>query len=181
VSLRRILLVDDEPNIRFLLTAIFEQAGYAVDVAGDGLAALRQIQQCVPSLVITDLRMPNMNGFKLLAVIRTRFPELPTVAISGEFLALDVREGVLADVFFQNGNYEIPDFLDKISDLLDKPDQRASKTPSPSSPSLWAPANGAPPTLTCTDCLRSFPMEPSNGTTTSLKTICVFCGSQLEI
>jgi two-component SAPR family response regulator len=67
------------------LSAVLEQAGYVVDVAEDGFEALKRMQHRMPDLVITDLRMPNMNGFELLSVIRKRFPELPTIAISGEF------------------------------------------------------------------------------------------------
>jgi len=44
VDKKRILLVDDEPSIRFVLSAVLEQAGYAVDVAEDGFAALRALQ-----------------------------------------------------------------------------------------------------------------------------------------
>ena len=80
---QRILIVDDESSIRFVLKAVFEQEGYAVDVAEDGFAALRKLQSQMPDLVISDLRMPNMNGFELLSVLRTRFPHLPTIAISG--------------------------------------------------------------------------------------------------
>lgn len=105
MSQKRILIVDDEPSIRFLLSAVVEQADYTADVAEDGFSALRKIQESKPDLVITDLRMPNMNGFELLSVIRSRFPEIPTIAVSGEFLACTIDQGPLADAFFQKGNY----------------------------------------------------------------------------
>ena len=92
MSQKQILLVDDEPGVRFVLTAVLEQSGHTVDQAEDGLAALRKIQQRKPDLVITDLRMPNMNGFEPLFEIRTKFPEIPCVAISGEFLTVAARD-----------------------------------------------------------------------------------------
>ena len=114
----RILLVDDEPSIRVVLGAILEEAGYTVDVAEDGISALRKIESAVPDLLLTDLRMPNMNGFELLEIMRARLPHIPRVAISGEFLASDVEKAGTADLFFQKGNYSIVDFLASIRQLL---------------------------------------------------------------
>jgi CheY-like chemotaxis protein len=179
VTQRRILLVDDEPSIRFLLTAVLEQAGYAIDVAEDGFAALRKMQESMPDLVITDLRMPNMNGFELLSVIRHRFPCLPTIAISGEFLACQIDEGPLADAFFQKGNYSIPEFLARISSLLTGPVQRDRH--SDASP-LWRPTGDGPVMLTCAECLRSFPIDPCAGESPYPRTTdCIFCGARLQI
>jgi CheY-like chemotaxis protein len=148
-------------------------------VAEDGFIALRKIQQSMPDLVITDMRMPNMNGFELLSVIRTRFPELPTIAISGEFLAVHIEEGSLADAFFQKGNYSMPEFMGKIADLLSRPIKRKAKShPSP----VWAPTGDAPVMLTCTACLHSFPIDPCEGPTPYPKnTNCIFCGVQLDV
>ena len=114
----RILLVDDEPSIRVVLGAILEEAGYTVDVAEDGLSALRKIESAAPDLLLTDLRMPNLNGFELLEIMRARLPHIPRVAISGEFLASDVEKAGTADLFFQKGNYSIVDFLASIRELL---------------------------------------------------------------
>jgi CheY-like chemotaxis protein len=161
------------------LSAVLEQAGYAVDVAEDGFVALRKIQQTTPDLVITDLRMPNMNGFELLSVIRSRSPELPAIAISGEFLAVDVQEGMLADAFFQKGNYSLADFLGKISQLLSSP-RKSTKQPPAKAP-VWAPTGDAPVMLTCTKCLHSFPIEACEEATVPRQTDCIFCGTHLEI
>jgi CheY-like chemotaxis protein len=177
MSGKKILLVDDEPNIRIVLSAILEQAGYSVEAAEDGYAALRKMQASRPDLVITDLRMPNMNGFELLSVIRTRFPELPTIAISGEFLTVDAQEGPLADAFFQKGNYALPDFLARIADLLTAPRLRKAHPQAP----VWAPTGDAPVMLTCTSCLKSFPIELCDGTVTQRRTNCILCGEQLDI
>jgi CheY-like chemotaxis protein len=185
VNQNRILLVDDESSIRIVLSAVLEQAGYAVDVAEDGFAALRKIQQIKPDLVITDLRMPNMNGFELLFVIRTRFPGLPTIAISGEFLTAVAQQGPLADAFFQKGNYAVKDFLDKISELLATqrktvPEQPANPEHSVKSP-IWTPTGDSPVMLTCAKCLRSFPIDVCEGATTPKQANCIFCGTLLDI
>jgi CheY-like chemotaxis protein len=156
-----------------------EQSGYCVDVAEDGFEALRKIQQATPDLVITDLRMPNMNGFELLSVLRHRFPHMPTIALSGEFLASQIDEGALADAFFQKGNYSTPDLLGKISSLLSRPVKRDHK---PQTSPIWAPTGDAPVMLTCTECLRSFPIDPCAGPAPYPKhTDCIFCGARLEV
>lgn len=179
-SKKSILLVDDEPNIRLVLGAILEREGFAVSTAEDGFAALRAIQQARPDLVITDLRMPNMNGFELLSVLRARFPELPTIAISGEFLTIDVTQGPIADAFFQKGNYAIADFLERVSQLVENPRDSGSGCTIRSS-TLWTPVGDAPVMLTCTNCLHTFPIEPCEGHVQFKATNCIFCGSALEI
>lgn len=180
MSKNRILLVDDEPSIRLLLSTILESSGYIVDVAEDGFAALKQIQQTVPDLVITDLRMPNMNGFELLSVIRHRFPDLPTIAISGEFLACHIDEGPLADAFFQKGSYSIPEFLARIEALVGggsaRPTRKSRTT------AVWQPTGSGPVMLTCTECLRSFPIDPSGGRSPYPAEVdCIFCGARLHV
>lgn len=179
MSQKRILLVDDEPSVRAMIAAVLRQSGYLVDVAEDGFHALRQIQKCIPDLVITDLRMPNMNGFELLSVIRQRFPEIPAVVISGEFLACQIQEDPLADAFFQKGHYAIPEFLEKISELLGAP--RVHRSKARTSP-IWPSTGNAPVMLTCIECLRSFPIDPCDDASPYPKrTTCIFCGAALEV
>jgi CheY-like chemotaxis protein len=177
VNEKLVLLVDDEPNIRLVLSAILEQAGYRVMVAEDGFIALRRLQEAKPDLVVTDLRMPNMNGFELLTVLRSRFPDIPTIAVSGEFVASERTHAPLADAFFQKGSYAVPEFLGKIADLLTGPLKRRTTKSS----MVWSPVKDAPVMLTCTNCLRTFPIGPCNNLTQLKQVECIFCGSQLEV
>lgn len=173
---KRILLVDDEPNIRILLGSILQQAGYIIDVAEDGYSALRKVQHALPDMIITDLRMPNMSGFELLSVIRTRFPELPAIAISGEFVS--VHEEPLADAFFQKGHYEMAEFLGTIVRLLNTPRRRQPRT---ESGLMWTPTKDAPMMLTCAECLRTFPVEPREDPEQLKELDCIFCSSRLKV
>jgi CheY-like chemotaxis protein len=175
---KRILLVDDEPSIRLLLRALLERAGYSVEVAEDGYVALSKISQSAPDLVITDLRMPNMNGFELLAVLRSRHPEILTIAISGEFIAAELNAGPIADAFFEKGQYSPLELEDKIAQLLQTPPQRVSST---QPGTLWTSKGGAPVMLTCTRCLRTFPIDLCNHGQQEKKKICIFCGAELEV
>ena len=70
MSATKVLVVDDEPDLVFLLQDWLEEDGYQVYSATDGAAALRLFFQHRPALSITDLRMPGMNGFQLISRIR---------------------------------------------------------------------------------------------------------------
>ena len=72
--MNKVLIVEDEPNARTGLAELVASWGYRTDVAGDGLEGLEKIQQWAPSIVITDLRMPRMDGLELL----DRISELQT-------------------------------------------------------------------------------------------------------
>jgi CheY-like chemotaxis protein len=66
----RILVVDDEPDLRFILRRIFERAGHEVADASDGLQALEWVQGSLPELVVTDMMMPVMDGHELIRRLR---------------------------------------------------------------------------------------------------------------
>ena len=66
----RVLVVDDEPDLRFLMRRMFEARGYQVDEAVDGLAALELFREVEPDLVITDGEMPRMDGGELIRALR---------------------------------------------------------------------------------------------------------------
>jgi DNA-binding response OmpR family regulator len=67
----RILVVDDEPHIRRVLTAVLTGYGYEVRTAKDGLEGLAVLQEAVVDLVILDFMMPGANGLEILAKIRS--------------------------------------------------------------------------------------------------------------
>ena len=65
-----VLVVDDEPDIRYLLAVTLELVGYVVVEAAHGYAALEQVRSSQPRLVITDLMMPRMGGAELIKRLR---------------------------------------------------------------------------------------------------------------
>lgn len=71
----RLLVVDDEPAVRFSLREILEDAGHDVREAADGLAALAALEAAQADLVISDLRMPGLDGLGLLERVRARWPD----------------------------------------------------------------------------------------------------------
>ncbi|HEY0466118.1 MAG TPA: response regulator, partial [Polyangiaceae bacterium] len=79
---KRILVVDDSPVVRELLSEILASAGLAVQTAEHGIAALAAIEQNMPDLVLSDVEMPRMGGFDLLAEIRHRSQRVPVVMLT---------------------------------------------------------------------------------------------------
>lgn len=82
-NLSRILVVDDEENVRITTAAILEQEGYDVDTASDGQEAFRKVQSDDIDLVLTDLRMEGMDGSALLQEICSKYPNVVTVVLTG--------------------------------------------------------------------------------------------------
>jgi len=82
----RILVVDDEPDQRFLLRRIFERAGHEVSEAGDGAAALAAVRASPPDLVVTDMMMPLMDRPELIRCLRGEpaTAHIPILAASGD-------------------------------------------------------------------------------------------------
>ena len=82
---------------------MFVEVGYEIETAVDGADALRVVDT-FPDLLITDLRTPGMSGFELLVIVRERFPQLPVIAISGEYTGDSLLEGVIADASSAKGS-----------------------------------------------------------------------------
>jgi CheY-like chemotaxis protein len=81
-----ILVVDDEPDLRFVLRRIFQGAGYQVTEAGHGGAALDAVAAALPDLVVTDMMMPVMGGAELIRRLRSgpATASIPIMAVSGD-------------------------------------------------------------------------------------------------
>jgi CheY-like chemotaxis protein len=83
--IKNVLLVDDDSEMLHALKEGFKkyQESFAVLLAEDGLWALESLKQNIISLVVTDLKMPNMDGFELLAHIMEHYPDIPVIIITG--------------------------------------------------------------------------------------------------
>ena len=79
---RRLLLVDDSKTVRESLTRALERAGFVVDVAADGAAAWERLCTSSYDALVTDIEMPELDGFGLIERVRAELSELPTVIIS---------------------------------------------------------------------------------------------------
>ncbi|HTI56357.1 MAG TPA: response regulator, partial [Verrucomicrobiae bacterium] len=78
-----ILIVDDEEDSRVALQTILGTWGYAPDVATEGREALQKAAAVRPSLVVTDLMMPDMDGLSLLTALQQEMPRIPVIILTG--------------------------------------------------------------------------------------------------
>lgn len=101
-STKRIMVVDDEPDIRDFLATSLEDAGFEVETAIDGVDALNRIQNNIPDLITLDMVMPRKSGLSLMRRLRKndRWKEIPVIIITAhaqdEFASEDVKEMLLA-------------------------------------------------------------------------------------
>jgi two-component system response regulator AtoC len=80
---RNILVVDDEESIRKLLHARFSREGYNVHLAEDGVKAREAVRRVNPLAIVTDIKMPGMDGFQLIEALRADGVECPVIVITG--------------------------------------------------------------------------------------------------
>ena len=78
----KILVVDDEPAARQALGELLRGDGHEVRVAPDGYKALGELEDFSPDLILTDLKMPLMDGIELLSTVRERYPHIPCVVMT---------------------------------------------------------------------------------------------------
>ena len=78
----RILIVDDEVGMQIALREVLQRQGYQVVIAKDALVALTRLENETFDVVLTDVRMPEMNGMELLGRIRARWPETPVLVMT---------------------------------------------------------------------------------------------------
>lgn len=78
-----ILIVDDEPSVREIVSELIKGLGYRVTVASSGQEALQSLSNERADLLITDLMMPQMNGWQLLKITKQRYPDMPVIVLTG--------------------------------------------------------------------------------------------------
>lgn len=79
----RVLVVDDDPKVREMISIWLRRDGHEVEEADDGREAVRLCRRGLPALVITDIVMPEQEGIETITQLRDEFPEVPIIAVSG--------------------------------------------------------------------------------------------------
>ena len=102
---KKILVVDDEFSTRYLMTKILIDRGYSVYTAKDGVSALRVLNSEKCDVIITDIKMPNMDGIELFNNVEKLYPQMPVIFLTG-FAYIDlISRGLKEDAFYY---YEKP-------------------------------------------------------------------------
>ena len=179
----QVLLVDDDPGIRECLEMLLISSGYEVCTAVDGFTALLQLRGMLPAVIVSDLNMPEMSGYELLSVVRRRFPQVLSVAMSGAHQGDTVPSGVIADAFYAKGQNPTR-LLSAIATLLRTSGPQVSAHQNDLAPA-WIPRNGndsrgAPyVVVTCKECLRAFQLPVVEETAGEVMEVpCRFCPSR---
>jgi len=79
----RVLVIDDEEQVRTLIREVLEGAGHEVMEAGNGREAMKLYEANPTNVVITDLVMPEQDGLEIIRELRRRFPAVKIIAVSG--------------------------------------------------------------------------------------------------
>jgi two-component system response regulator AtoC len=95
----RVLVVDDEVNLRKVLAAMLRREGYDVAVASDGAQALTELEKNGADVVVTDLVMPNVGGMDLLKSINATQPDVPVIIITAHGTVDSAVEAIKAGAF----------------------------------------------------------------------------------
>ncbi len=90
---QRILVVDDEANIRELVRLYLEKEGFAVDLAEDGSDALSRVREAQPALIVLDLMMPGIDGFEVCRSVRREF-DIPIIMLTARNEDIDKIVGL---------------------------------------------------------------------------------------
>ena len=114
-----ILLVDDNANGLKARRSVLEDLGYIIVTACNGIDALEQFAPHKFNLVVTDYKMPRMDGLELIGRLREREPELPIVLLSGFVDSLGLNEvNTKADAVIQKSAHEVSHLSLAVARLL---------------------------------------------------------------
>ena len=99
----RILIIDDDPDMRSLLEQTLKRLGYEIEMAADGKEGLKLYDAKPADVVITDLYMPTKGGLETIIELRRRSPQLPIIALSGtgaaeKMLSIAQKFGAFASI-----------------------------------------------------------------------------------
>ena len=114
IFVARILVVDDDKAVRLLLRAVLERRGHSVIEAADGDEGLRCYRAAPTDLVITDIQMPVMDGLRMIKELRSTFPTVKIIVISGEKSSLAEAQPLSL------GTFEKPLYMEQFLDAVQK-------------------------------------------------------------
>ena len=120
---QKILVVDDDQDIVYILKSTLQKNGYEVVTAGNGEQALKLVETFVPDLMITDLTMPVMNGWYFSMKVRAdaRYKTTPIIIMSGLLDREAEPEEYETATIYVPKPFDIFKLMDKIKELLKEP------------------------------------------------------------
>jgi len=177
----RVLLVDDDPVIRRIITGYLVAAGFVVRTAVDGLDALQKLRTGVPDLIISDLSMPRVSGVELMHIVRQRFPQIPLIAITAGSIPDNLRMELGADACHSKSGEGLDALLQSVTNLTRKYSGQTAAAPPEVIPVQARPDGSGYFIVPCEYCLRSFsvPRARCTGQHEHWAT-CLHCGGPVQ-
>jgi two-component system response regulator PilR (NtrC family) len=121
--MEKLLVVDDERSMRELLELVLKREGYAVHTAENGTRALELVRQNVYDLIISDVKMPDINGIELLARVREISPETMVIMITA-FATVDTARKAFKlgaeDLVIKDAGFDVEELKVSIGKVLEK-------------------------------------------------------------
>lgn len=121
---KKILIVDDEPNIVISLEFLMAQGGYEIEVARDGRQAMELLDRFAPDLVLLDVMLPHKDGFEICQLIREtpEWAHIKIVLLTAKGREVDITKGMAlgADAYVTKP-FATRDLLTKVRDMLEAP------------------------------------------------------------
>ncbi|MBZ5555004.1 MAG: response regulator [Acidobacteriia bacterium] len=152
----RLLIADDSASFRDAVSTILTSEGYEVVTAENGSEALKLLVEPLPDVIISDLHMPRMSGYELLAAVRQKFPNIPVIAMSSSFKREEGLPGIFADAFLYKGDFTIDQLCYKIIELIAASPLRPQSTEGKTA-SVWVSRDAAGYlSILCTSCQGRF-------------------------
>ena len=116
---RRVLVVDDEPNIADVVAIALRYNGYEVETAGSGSAALKAVGEIRPDLIVLDVMMPDLDGFEVARRLRERADETPILFLTAKDTTDDkVRGLTLGGDDYMTKPFSVEELLARIAAVL---------------------------------------------------------------
>jgi len=172
-----VLLVDDDPSLRKLLSMHVEKEGFEARQASDGIDAVVKLRDELPTVIICDLEMPRMSGIEFVSVVRRRYPSIPVIVLSGT-IPNEFPADAKPDACFEKGALHFRELLRILHDLAQISPNRA-EYPLVATMQVQTPhgiAGGF--ILACPDCLRAFRVT-STPKAVEGTAICTYCEARV--
>jgi CheY-like chemotaxis protein len=179
VSGNSVLMVDDNPFDRRLVSMQLARARFEVQEAEDGIDALAKLRHKLPRVVISDIQMPRMSGVEFISVMRRRFPFIPIIVLSGS-RPFELPAEAKPDRWFDKNAPHLTELVQAVHELAKKTPGRGYLPQVISLPIRTRPGGAGYFVLTCPDCLRLFQVASTPENKTEERTAaCAHCEARV--
>jgi CheY-like chemotaxis protein len=148
----QVLLVDDEPRARGILSRLLNAAGFVTQQAEDGIDGLAKLREALPD--ISDLGMPRMSRAGFISVVRRRLPQVPVIVISGGLQPEQARCDFRPGAWLGKGSLHIEERVESIDDLVRQGPSQLQVPELTDTPFRVQHGGVGDFVVPCTDCLR---------------------------